>query len=81
MKTKQAVKKTDAILNMFTDVTIVDLFTLSDNLCIAFAVQHTQSNLNLYYKTIKLFDCKIENNNLYFTDYRTNRNYKLMYKA
>ena len=81
MKTKQAVKKTDAILNMFTDVTIVDLFTSRDNLCIAFAVQHTQSNLNLYYKIIKLFDCQIENNNLYFTDYRTNRNYKLMYKA
>ncbi len=81
MKTKQAVKKTDAILNIFTNVTIMDLFTLSNNLCIVFEVQHTKSNLDLYYKTIKLFDCKIENNNLYFTDYRTNRNYKLMYKA
>ena len=81
MKTKQAVKKTDAILNMFTDVTIVDLFTSCDNLCIAFEVPHTKSNLGLYYKIKKLFDCKIENNNLYFVDCRTNRNYKLMYKA
>lgn len=81
MKTKQAIKKTDPIVNMFTDVAIVDIFTLSDNLCIVFEVQHTKNNLSLYYKIKKLFDCKIENNNLYFTDYRTNRNYKLMYKA